>query len=885
MTHSDPTNFLTPEVPSSSDFHRDQILGGRYRVLSVLGRGGMGIVYKVEQIFLGKELALKTIEKSEQSDFTLRRFQTEARAVFSVNHPNIIAVHDFGLLDDQTPFMAMEIVIGKTLGEVLESHVLSIEEAVPLFIQVCFGLAHAHDNGVVHRDIKPNNIMILDGLPWGTEGSVKILDFGIAKLTQHEGGEIQALTRTGEIFGSPFYMSPEQCLAGKIDHRSDVYSLGCVLFETLTGRPPFTSDSALNTMMLHHTGAIPTLREASLGGDFPPALEQVVRTMLEKNPNARYQNLGLAAHDLAAITQANAASTSSIVSLPKSVKPAQAPNLVTMRRSHFGTLLVCIAATCSMLTVLATHVFQPVQPRKEAKPTTVNSDLADSGMQEAVKEAEQKQKKSAEQEAVIKPTVVSQEFEAKIKTRAIRFSADHNADDTTLAVFRNYNGVQSLDLENRAVTDAGFADLQNSKILTLFLRNCIGINTVKNISKIQTIQGLDLCQTKINDSAMPMLAKLPMLETLNLENCNVSKKGLEALARSTTLREVTLTKNRYSEPFIDNLRRKMPQCVFKNYYEDSALTEAQKKTRLTDTYQINEYLCSIAKEANPQNRMVSLYMLTMGQIRANENRLDEANQLVRIGTEISKRNDDRTTLAMALEVKAGLALLQKKLVVAVQLREQALKLYAQTLFHDDKQLLEKCLTAIQVAIVANQRPKAIDFGIEGLKFIDQFPDLNQDQLPVFCESIGWNYHCLAKPDKAKYYFQRNLKYWTDHRFNHPTNSEDPQDFYARALIELGNCEVDSKKKKALYDEALDLLDGRKYPETLNLIEHYCDACRELATLYESESNPDRAIKYLRRGLAVIKQMKHPDIFNRRAILENRLARYSGQKDPTRNSKG
>jgi serine/threonine-protein kinase len=188
----------------------------------VLGKGGMGLVYKVEQIFLGQELALKTIDKGELTDISLRRFQTEARAVFSVNHPNIVALHDFGLLDETTPFMVMELATGRTLAEILQDRSLTLDEALSLFIQVCFGLAHAHENGVIHRDIKPSNIMLMDGMPWGTEGSVKILDFGIAKLVHHEEGEIQALTRTGEIFGSPLYMSPEQCLGGKVDHRSDI---------------------------------------------------------------------------------------------------------------------------------------------------------------------------------------------------------------------------------------------------------------------------------------------------------------------------------------------------------------------------------------------------------------------------------------------------------------------------------------------------------------------------------------------------------------------------------------------------------------------------------------------------------------------------------------
>jgi serine/threonine protein kinase len=182
----------------------------------------MGLVYRVNQIFLNKEFALKTIDKHFMSEIAVRRFQQEARTAFSLEHPSIIAVNDFGVLDDQSPFLVMDLVRGETLGERLKrTGPLTLEEAIPIFVQVCFGLAYAHECDVVHRDIKPNNIMLLKGMPLGSEGSVKIVDFGIAKFTQHEGGEMQALTRTGEIFGSPLYMSPEQCSGGRVDHRAD----------------------------------------------------------------------------------------------------------------------------------------------------------------------------------------------------------------------------------------------------------------------------------------------------------------------------------------------------------------------------------------------------------------------------------------------------------------------------------------------------------------------------------------------------------------------------------------------------------------------------------------------------------------------------------------
>lgn len=279
------------------------IVGGRYRILARCGQGGMGVVYRVEQIFVGKQLALKTICARNLSDASLRRFQVEARAAFAVQHPNVIAVHDFGTLEDGTPFMAMDYIEGKTLAQMIrENGSLTIPQALSIFVPVCFGLSAAHDLGIVHRDLKPSNIMIVNESRPGQDGSVKILDFGIAKLIQSEAGQIQELTRTGEIFGSPLYMSPEQCQGGRVDHRSDIYSLGCVFFEALAGISPFVGDTALATMMQHLSNDVPGLKESSLGKDFPASLERIVLKMLAKSPDQRYQNLSGVIIDLTRVS-------------------------------------------------------------------------------------------------------------------------------------------------------------------------------------------------------------------------------------------------------------------------------------------------------------------------------------------------------------------------------------------------------------------------------------------------------------------------------------------------------------------------------------------------------------------------------------------------------
>lgn len=296
----------------ATQFEAGQVLDSKYEVLSLLGRGGMGSVYRVRHLLLNVELALKTLDTQRIGDASSsRRFQTEAKAAFSLKHPNLVKVHHFGVFDDVHPFLVMDLVQGKTLQTLIQERgQLNLDEIESIFVQLCFGLSHAHRQQVVHRDIKPANIMLVDGVPLSAEGSVKILDFGIAKIVNADRGEMQTLTQTGEVFGSPFYMSPEQCSGATIDQRSDVYSLGCVLFEALTGTPPHVGSNALRTMMLHVNENAPTLKEATLGSEYPEELEALVAKMLAKSSGDRYLDLGVVAHDLSGFCAANRAKSS-----------------------------------------------------------------------------------------------------------------------------------------------------------------------------------------------------------------------------------------------------------------------------------------------------------------------------------------------------------------------------------------------------------------------------------------------------------------------------------------------------------------------------------------------------------------------------------------------
>jgi serine/threonine protein kinase len=301
LTAADPA---TTAIPAADLNESDQLavanLDDKYEILGVLGRGGMGAVYKARHKFLDKVFAVKVLNPQLISNASsLKRFKQEAQAASRLTHPNLVAVYDFGTGKTGHPFLVMDCLEGKSLGELLaEEGFLEPSRTIDLFVQVCEAVSHAHEKGIVHRDIKPNNIIITK-----REGNdfVKIVDFGIAKLLPNEAKVTQELTQTGEIFGSPLYMSPEQCQGLKLDARSDIYSIGCVMYETLCGKPPISGANPLQTLIMHLN--VKPVPFSQLDHDYaiPADLESVVSTCLEKDPADRYQTVEDLRMDLANI--------------------------------------------------------------------------------------------------------------------------------------------------------------------------------------------------------------------------------------------------------------------------------------------------------------------------------------------------------------------------------------------------------------------------------------------------------------------------------------------------------------------------------------------------------------------------------------------------------
>ena len=262
-------------------------IGGVYEIIELIGRGGMGEVYLARHQGLAKKCALKVIPPEQVTEMGWQRFQLEAKAVAKLDHINLVRVTDLGIHDGCLPFFAMDYVNGKNLADlVAEQGPMPLKTMLDVFKQVCDGLDFAHRHGILHRDLKPANIMMV--VEPGGARTAKVLDFGLAKLTGHDRDK-QSLTAVGDVFGSPFYMSPEQCNGEKLDNRSDIYSLGCAMFECLTGRPPFVGSIASAVLFSQQEADPPSLESIVGAGKFPASLEIVLAKMLRKNPVERYQ--------------------------------------------------------------------------------------------------------------------------------------------------------------------------------------------------------------------------------------------------------------------------------------------------------------------------------------------------------------------------------------------------------------------------------------------------------------------------------------------------------------------------------------------------------------------------------------------------------------------
>ena len=378
-------------APENALYKPGDVVGETYVLTSVLANGGMGVVYKARHMQLDKFYALKLLTPMQSGSANWRRFELEAKTLAKLEHKNVVQIFNMGVDARGCPYYVMELLQGQSMAEALERGApLCVPQFIQSFLDVCSALKLAHSKGIVHRDVKPSNLILVDSN--SPVKLTKVVDFGIARLLGVEGQSVQSLTAPGEIFGSPLYMSPEQTLGLPVTSASDIYSLGCTMYEAFTGRPAFKGQTALATMMMHQTDPMPEIvRKDCTDREFE-LIEKIVAKCLEKQASDRFETVGeiidslesLLRHPSGIEPKGSSFSSSSSASPRLFNKFASKENLLDttggqttgpVARGDKNTVYAIAAALCIGLGTMAVLYFILTQQNQSRVVVPSNSDL------------------------------------------------------------------------------------------------------------------------------------------------------------------------------------------------------------------------------------------------------------------------------------------------------------------------------------------------------------------------------------------------------------------------------------------------------------------------------------------------------------------------------
>lgn len=553
-----------PNQPSPTELFGIPItpLSGRYEFLTVIGAGGAGVIYKAKQKPLGRPVAVKMIHSHLVNVTALKRFLQEAKTISTMHHPNIISVHDFGVSEENQPYMVMDFVEGTTLSDMIkEGGALEPEFAVNLAMQICDGLAHAHSHNVLHRDLKPNNVMLVP-LAAG-EYHLRVLDFGLAKLFA-EDEQADHLTKTGETVGTPAYMAPEQVMGKKLSPRSDVYSLGCLLYHCLTGFVPFGGATKMETMLKQLNDPAPPFSEYDV--DVSERLEALVMQLLSKDPAGRPESMEQVKKQLKALLTET--SSSQMSSLSKKEKKKEIKGSVDTKK------IALVAVPSLIVSILgagaAFYFLSPKQPTASL-PSAQNAPLV------AAPTKSEKQDQSAKTEAnttsqtsTAANQTKSEErvFEKELKDpddRAFVKTAKSNLDatsiegkqisDEALYILLKMKYLRTLVLSNsKSITDAGISVLAALPIAELYLESTgitdRSLNVISQLSKLRT---LNISSTAVTNQNLASLANCPDLKVLDLSKTKLAASDLSQISSLKSLRELNLSHTKVNDKAMTSL--------------------------------------------------------------------------------------------------------------------------------------------------------------------------------------------------------------------------------------------------------------------------------------------------------------------------------------------
>lgn len=513
-----------------------------YEMLGIIGQGGMGVIYKARHIVLDKLVAIKTIHSNLYTPAAMQRFQIEGKAASSLSHPNIVAVYDFGVTQFGQPYMIMEYVNGRTLSDLLRLEgALSTKKFLEIFSQVCSALAHAHRKSIVHRDLKPGNIMLV---PEGhSEESVRIMDLGIAKILA-EGDSTPSLTKTGETIGSPLYMSPEQARSLKTDYRSDLYSLGCVMYECLTGSVPFEGQTFMETLLMHMEKMPPSMKEASLGREIDPRLEKIVMRLLAKEPEQRYASMDDLLDALTNYKQ-----------IPTDTPPAGATKGDSKKTPSAKTkMLLGVFIVVVLVGSIAGYMF--LNSRSKVPEVVHHPDIETL----SANALSSPSKGTTIQD--IRRRLINHPSELLLNNNLQMFPVE-DSDLTPLDDAADTRNLERVEISFTEVSDKGLEHLSKlTNLLRLDLPSNHKLRDLHALKPLTNLENVNVQDTVVDHDGLSVLTSLPNLEKLNISRTNVTDADLKLLYKCDGLRELIVRNiGSVSKKALAQLKEKLPNCI------------------------------------------------------------------------------------------------------------------------------------------------------------------------------------------------------------------------------------------------------------------------------------------------------------------------------------
>ncbi len=522
------------DTPQDVTEQLKDLLSSNYEFIGTVGTGGMSVIYKARQALLDKIVAIKMLHSHLLNDASIMRFQQEAKAVSRLKHPNVIAVHDFGVSKLGQPYMVMDFIEGKTLADLIrERGAVPLPEAMDIFLAVVDALEHAHEHGLLHRDLKPSNIMLRER----TDGfEVILVDFGIAKIVDTEsGGVAHQLTLTGEVMGSPMYMSPEQCMGKKVDQRSDIYSLGCVFYEAVAGVPPHRGDTMIETIFMHlNEDAVP-LHEIRSDITFPDAFETLVMQLLATKPEDRIQTVTEVKTRLLDI-QAGALAG-------KLATKKQDFNLkISKVQIAFALSGIVILLLVAALVVANGKIEEAsrVQSETDAKVATLERARIAAN---AKSPFEDRSNPTFEKLAALPPTQQNV------------FLGSSSVTDSALVGLEHLSKLLTLDLSGTHITDLAVEPLSKLHSLTN-----LGVGGTRmtaaglaQLSCLTNLSLLSLNDSAADDNTLLAVSKIPALETLYVADTEITDKGIAYLKNAQHLIELDINATRVTNAAMKTL--------------------------------------------------------------------------------------------------------------------------------------------------------------------------------------------------------------------------------------------------------------------------------------------------------------------------------------------